>query len=981
MSSPQRFWSVHDEYGVFHEAGSGELTNILIVYVHGMFGHCVSTWEKIPREVVEGCAVNCDVFSFDYPANPWERCSGLHGVANQLRGWIRRREQKRRKHYEFIFFVTHGAGGLIVKKLMTEALAELQARLEDETALGDLKYDNLPNTVTHLRKVLFLCVPHQGASKFATYMFLYPYISLSNIFGPILSLFRHLSNGRLAWGINRIAWQLCHASRTTSQLERDFHLRSTDLRKKGYPQPDCEDVTGLGDIAVAVFGPASVMRGNHSSVKTKVIELLAPLLTGYDKSPERFISDYTISRCWDLDFRLRVKRLVPDEGAPNEARNRGAQKSIVGSLLGDILSETGLPRFRTFVLTGEAGVGKSTALRAISRELALDFRDQKDAIGLLPITLPLQQVKVPVDSFSSTSTESAERLLWHLLGYWCSWISELGEVDLVTIGWLRNWLRKNPSVLILDGLDEFFINNIGIDSELITAMLTSFGSTLRDETTAIKSHTALLAVRNSYPGHDQFASRATYVFLIEKLTDVQALLIYPEMKEVLQGLRGTATLSVLLTPLIISCLGPRAKELSAELLQTKSVVMRHALDAIIDESHLGSHLVSLFGAINMSDMRTTLTIVGWLFFRDNKGIMSLSEIQAQSQVLADDWVDQVRSLEKGDEIMRAFQLLANEEVIQIVMERTVFVSTGVNHWRFAHREWQDFLTASYMANAYYYSNFVEMGHRAMTRAIFKMMGEILTTLPEKFEITESFTEKILKTGGLAAVNLAGVVGNSALVVHPRAIEKFLSIGALDHMDKTARLIVFTAVMYRALRKARDDSSATDLRRALIVVCNEYGLGHKNEHRDALTASLAWCYHQAMAAGDARIHPPKSDWPGLGFELEYEEPVLSMLTAGRDRQFHIEPRHRSLQVAFLEILPIVVKDPYRPVSIAHYLYTLVVVYRHAAHIPEISRELPLILADDSKYAEIFREYKAVPELWTIFTNCQAAYRDASAPPLP
>jgi hypothetical protein len=103
----------------------------------------------------------------------------------------------------------------------------------------------------------------------------------------------------------------------------------------------------------------------------------------------------------------------------------------------------------------------------------------------------------------------------------------------------------------------------------------------------------------------------------------------------------------------------------------------------------------------------------------------------------------------------------------------------------------------------------------------------------------------------------------------------------------------------------------------------------------------------------------------------------MLTAGRHQQFHIEPRHRSLQFAFLEILPIVLEDPWRPVSIAHYLYALVVVHRHDAHIPEVTRELPLILADDSEYAKVFRGYKAVPELWTLFTSCQAAYHTASA----
>jgi len=722
---------------------------------------------------------------------------------------------------------------------------------------------------------------------------------------------------------------------------------------------------------------ASAAKARLMAFKKKIIEFFSPFLgKSQSASPGNLIAAYTVARCNDLDSRLRVQRLVPTDGADGETRNHGPQESIVANLFEAIAYDTGDTRFRTFVLTGEAGVGKSTALRAISRKLAIAFQDGSVPLDLLPITLPLQQVTVPADSFASSSTEAAGRLLRHLLEYWCIWVSGLAAENQITIEWLQDWLREHPSVLILDGLDEFFINNVGIDSEMIGAMLSRYGRTLQDRPNAIRTHTAVLAIRDSYPGHTHFATRTTYVFLIEKLTSAQAISIYPDMRDVLHRLRGTSTLSVLLTPLILSWLGPRGKELKAESLENKSVVMRHALNAIIDESHVGAALNSSFGIINLSNALIMLSIIGWLFFRDNKGIMSLDEIQTESQVLADEWMSQASDLNKADEIMRAFQLLANEDAIRVLMERTVFVSTGAVHWRFAHREWQDFLTASYMANAYYHWNFVEMGHRAMTQAIFKLIGEILVTLPEKFEITATFTENIFRAGGLAAVNLAGVVGNGLFVVHSGAIRRFFSIETLDQMNKTARLIFFTGCMYRALRHDPRDPSAADLRRAVIAVCRTYGVKQDNPHRDALTTSLAWCYHAAIAASDNRIERPITDWPGLAFEREHEEPVLSMLTAGPEHQFRIEPHHRSLQVAWLQILPIVLENPHRPVSIAHYLYTMVVVYRHGVHIPEISDELPAILSDNSKYAEIFRGYTAVPELWTIFTSCQAAYRAAA-----
>jgi hypothetical protein len=689
---------------------------------------------------------------------------------------------------------------------------------------------------------------------------------------------------------------------------------------------------------------------------------------------EHLIAAQTIARCNDLDSRLRVKKLVPADASDGGARNRGPQESIVAHLFEDIVSGTGDSRFRTFVVSGEAGVGKSTALRAISRRLAIRFQQASSPEDLLPITLPLQQVTVPVASFASSTTEAADNLLRHLLAYWCTWVSGLAEENQITIEWLDDWLQKHPSVLILDGLDEFFVNNVGIDSELIGRVLNSYGRRLRSKPDAAHTHTAVLAIRNSYPGHTHFATRAAYFFIIEKLTTEQAILLYPEMEEALWRLQGTSVLAVLLTPLILSWLGPRGGRLKAEALENKSVVMRLALDAIIEESYVGD---ALNGIINMSSASTMLSIIGWLFFRDNKGIMTLDEIQAESQALRNEWLSNVRDPKRANEILRAFQLLANEDALRVMMERTVFVSTGADQWRFAHREWQDFLTAAYVANAYYHWNFPAMRHRAMTQAIFKMIGEILTSLPDKFKLEDSFTENIFRAGGMAPVNLAGVVGNGLFAIQASAIRRFFSIETLDHMDKTARLIFFTACLYRALRNDPDDPAAGDLRRATIKVCSDYGVKSDSSRRDALTTSLAWCYQKALAASDNSLDPPRTEWPGLTFVPEHEAPVLAMLTAGSEHHFRIEPHHRSLQVAWLQILPIVLENPYRPLSVAHYLYTIVVVYRHGVHIPEISDELPVILGDQSKYAEIFRNYTQVPELWTIFRNCQDAYRSAAA----
>jgi hypothetical protein len=85
-------------------------------------------------------------------------------------------------------------------------------------------------------------------------------------------------------------------------------------------------------------------------------------------------------------------------------------------------------------------------------------------------------------------------------------------------------------------------------------------------------------------------------------------------------------------------------------------------------------------------------------------------------------------------------------------------------------------------------------------------------------------------------------------------------------------------------------------------------------------------------------------------------------------------HRSVQMALLEVQQVVPGDPFRPVSGVHYLYCLVVARRRGGGIAELGRELPALLAPDSRYAAAIENDPLVPELREVLATCRRLERE-------
>jgi hypothetical protein len=156
------FWNGTSRYGVIHHLspeGEPAAHSTLVVFVHGLFGDCRRTWGEMPEWVLDNAGVDLDVISFDYPAQLWER-SSIEQAAYDLKTWLST-EFSGHRH---LIFMTHSAGGLIVKHLLREEFRGIQHACH----AGDFDYASSGALWLRTRHIVNIAVPHQGGAPLLT---------------------------------------------------------------------------------------------------------------------------------------------------------------------------------------------------------------------------------------------------------------------------------------------------------------------------------------------------------------------------------------------------------------------------------------------------------------------------------------------------------------------------------------------------------------------------------------------------------------------------------------------------------------------------------------------------------------------------------------------------------------------------------------------------------------------------------------------
>lgn len=880
---------------------------VLLVFVSGQDSPADVFSEALSTSILHNAGVSFEILRYPAaPGDPGESAARLRSTLN---------ERFRRLHH--VFFITHGAGSVVVLRMLVEEAQRLRPG-----QLAPIELD-VRSPLYRTRHVAIMG-PGRG-----------------------VTLARHSAGAPLGAEV---------ASLVEAMAAEAPHFQAVTL-----PMP-----------VLHYAGMDEEQPGQRSGSQT--VKALAALLV----RPETLLAQETIAQTFELDCAARITSLVqPAAGGDGgghdvvHATVPGADGAAQSEVFEDLLvfARSQHQRPAVMVVAGDAGVGKSTVLRMAARHLCSELVASSDGGAVLPILVPLYFASLSSDHLAALDAEASQdrrgRVLHEvLLDWWCKWFSDITYPDAIGVEWLRARLRSDATVLILDGVDEFVANHPTLSTLDFQQMLAFLGTEYRHNSWLA----IVLGVRVTHPGLPLLAS-SNNIREVLRLTPGQAMRQFPATSAWFNATGDAPIRPLLLTPLILAQLNTRRASASQRPSSYGEVVLL-ALTTIIEQSELSGKLDEQGRPIDPRCWIDALMAVAWCLFRRLRGEISTSTLKFDGADLHRAWAEHLERTQQqalGERLLSGFHLLCQGRAFDALLHRTILYPTGRGEVRFIHREWQDFLAARYLAQAVMYRHVDEFRHVGNTARISKMAGELLCQAG--VSIDEAFVSSLLQHArdsgaDLIAANFAALVTNSRILMEGPAIDAFLS--SVHTMPAISRCITLIGLGYRALRSAEDDATAHDLRYWLARVFRRYLSDAPAGDDLGVMKSVAWCYRKAYAQrfGGAQV---TDAWPGLDDEADRSALAMMCSTSEAGPRFRAE--HRSVQMALLEVQQVVPDDPFRPISGLHYLYCLCVARHHGAGIAELGRGLPALLAEGSRYAAAIEAYTAVPELREILATCR------------
>jgi serine/threonine protein kinase len=753
------------------------------------------------------------------------------------------------------------------------------------------------------------------------------------------------------------ARSLLHRTRSVVALLPGKSSAPRPIRSRDEASPEFRllaELRALADAHLPV--PTLVQVGDVRPGDSKAEAQLAALLA----TPELVLARESIASTFDLDCAAKIVSLIaPADGGTHGTPLVGSAAATQAEVFGELLALCRSQHVRPVraVLTGEAGVGKSTVLRTLTRRLSTDYL-AGDADAPLAVFVPLYFTSIDAERVAAKPDPVARgrALLSLVLEWWTEWVGSLTFGAAVTVEWLHARLKKEPVALIFDGVDEFLTNHQAIGVADFRHMLGHLSADYE------QNHrlTMLLGVRSAQPGLASFASDASRIHEVMRLTSEQAAQRFPSASAFLASMKNEQLEKLLLTPLILAQLDV-SRPAHVRRPATRSDVIHIALSTIVEQSELAKVHADPAHWID------ALMIVASIFFARLRAESVVSALKADAAALLRSWeehVDRSGHRDAAAPVLAGIALVADDRGCDALCRRTILYPTGQGEVRFIHREWQDFLTARYLATCIRHGYLRGLGHFAFTLPMFLAAGEMLGDTRIEADLVRAVEDAARDTGeGLIHANFCAVLGNSRTPMSGPALEMLL--GDLTRAPLLSRLVTLASFGNRAMKNDPTDPSAADVRshlvRGLMALVED-------QRVDCLSRSLAWCnltaFHQAFQTG-----MPSVPCPNLGERVEDEQAALELLCDASKTPPIVSPRHRSLQIAWVQIQSMILVAPHRPISAAHYLYTVVVAKKHRAHIPEVSQELPAIFTEGTPIYNGYKNYALVPELWPLFQRCR------------
>lgn len=962
-SQQPSFWSERTEnVSAFHKASADRErradSGVLLVLACGFGANPTSAWQEVLPRLMRA-APECDVLSYS-PGVLTHDHSALEASAQHLGEALGPRAAEARH----ILFVGHGAGALVVKALLTSAMAQA---LEAPAGM-------LPQSSFTLKTRRVISTGTAAAFE--------------RPLGPLkeaLGLFKRPRDDKDERAV------------FVRKIDAAFAEALAAFAQQGWPYPQIDELLLHSEFSAdddANEGSKASLYGPFANVRSMPPEMKAwPRAYGEIYADDLIVTPFAreISALQSTaGLRLTNKillqfydnpepvRLIGQEGDLPEIekvttphlQRRGTQGSIFARVydLATNKQKRGGPNF-SVVISGEAGLGKTTLMRQLAQSAAFDFFGAPAPGAPAPIFISMPTLSVEPLSIGGAAGDEflAQTILDALLEHVSLNFEHTRDVKFATREATLRALARQATLLILDGVDEFLVNTPVVRlvhvRMAIERLLTEAGDgDLR----------VFIGIRNSVRNYAQLASSPNNVFLLSSLTAEQAERHFRGVSKWITKIEHAPLGQAFLTPLILSAFQEANPDVEGEL-TTAADLWELALRAILSKSGITKVRTAEGLSTSLDDWIVALSIVAAAFHMTLRHDFSLNELRNQTESIRTSWrtfLEAVGDVDGGGKSpLIGFDLINNERTLEALIECSVFAATARQSVQFSHRQWQDYLTARYVAMSIEFGNVDEIGRLAFNVPIYRTAGQLLTQQAVNERLIARAIERTRETRNEFIIgNLGALVGNAVAPITRPAIMRLFEL--LPKYTPLIQAVIIGSVGRRALQA--DDPSAIDIRIGIEPTLRLLANQKAGDRYNQIAESISWCFLKAYHHR-FKMPPPPVNFVPFTFDSGFDD-ALAVVCTQADGVWTYDNKFASVQDTFTSIQELVLVDPVtRPISVAHYLACITAARIAGAQIPEVTEELGSILEQGSPFEAAFKSFDYVPEVFDLYKRCQSAYR--------
>jgi hypothetical protein len=965
-----RFWTTRSAgLSRIHVRRTGGDPTILILSVLGGRESSLRIWRDLPKYVLEALDSDVDVISY-VSRDLSHQHDNVIRCAQQIRELI----SEMSSQYMHIIVFTQTDTSSIVRELLATDVDLIPVDTNGVLA-------QIPGIAGKVRAIFELPVG-TGAVRRST-----PSLKRNNSENNLWK--------RLERSLNLLRQNDFPRPRFVEFLSGE-HPQSMLSHKLGRRHADMLEVMPSVDTSTTGGNKRAVRVGSCSAAITRWIE-------PYFQSPTMIISYLTLRRVAQLD---QGTIPISDEANDSSLEDRPAQtdwagsysdqEHIVNALIG--ISE---PRQRgnhpQIVITGGAGLGKSVILRRHARYVATHFLERHRSAQLC-IYMPLQGINLDASQLRSLALPSEPHSAWSLLSH--KWISLIKTIlldpdeegafhsdtqpqkvdswqelcEFLTPAWAEAQLFGRRTKLILDAVDEFLVNHNSLTVESFSQMLQVLGEHEAQDRRA----QCLLAVRNSLPAGGELSHNPADTYEIRPLSEHTAERLFPGTRGLLGDIFDPTVRQLLLSPLVLVRLGPGAGHMYQAALNTRAAVLRYALDAVVDQSHLPQIVHQQSSGSPRDPWLQALALVAWILYRGDLGFLTVAQLHTGAHDLKKLWSE--GSCPTSHCFSAGLSVIEHDTSLAALRSRTVLNTNGRDALRFAHREWQDVLVSDYLAQCALGQMFSELNHRAFSKQIYIDAADILTSEMARVDmhIQSDWLDRALPVDdpfgdSYTLMSICALLGNGPVQMDQVVFVRLLEVISDPRCPEVTRLVAISSFAMRALRSDDKDPS---FRYMVPELLNALGkivqLGEELTHR--VSASMAWCYRSVLTE-KYRLSPAGGTEPWPAINAMTDVGVAAAAASGivwkqENGIVSVDGRARSFQIAAAEY-PLAVRNlPNEEISLCHYLFLACAsVKAHAAR-NEIFPILRSVFSKESGVGDRI-ERSPVQEIKKLYESCRQA----------